>query len=185
MYKSALIIPLTALLTACATPAAIDKMTVNPATKIAPQSAQLKNNIHVKSVSGGKSTNPLWVSKVGNDAFKQSLEDSLRNAMLLSEKESGEYTLTANLQALEQPVAGLDMTVTAAVEYILQERATQKVIYSKVISTPFTATFSDAALGFVRIKIANEGAIKQNIQTIINDLQALKLKSENISMQSQ
>lgn len=186
MYKPTLILIATLLITGCASPAAIDKMTVNPTLKAEPQSTRLKNNILVQSVAGGKSTNPLWISKVGNDGFKQALEDSLRNAALLSgSNASGEFALSAHLLALEQPIAGLDMTVTAAVEYTLSERSTQKVLYSKVISTPFTATFSDAAIGIIRMKVANEGAVRENIQKIINELMVLKLAPQTISINMQ
>lgn len=182
MYKVVLVLT-SALLAGCASPAAIDKMTVKPATHSSLPNAQLKENVTIQSVSGGKSTNPLWVSKVGNDGFKQALEESLRNAMLLSNSgQSSKYTLDAKLLSLDQPVAGLDMTVTAAVEYTLTERATQKVLYSKIISTPYTATFSDSAIGFIRIKIANEGAIHENIRSVIEALNQLKLSSDNISM---
>lgn len=120
---------------------------------------------------------------MGNDGFKQALEESLRNAMLLSNSgQSSKYTLDAKLLSLDQPVAGLEMTVTAAVEYTLTERATQKVLYSEIISTPYTATFSDSAIGFIRIKIANEGGIHENIRSVIEALNQLKLSSDTISM---
>lgn len=182
MYKPALLLT-SALLVGCASPAAIDKMTVKPSATPSLPNAQLKENVTVQSVSGGKSTNPLWVSKVGNDAFKQSLEDSLRPAMLLSPAaQTSKYALDAKLLSLDQPLAGLDMQVTAAVEYTLTERSTQKVIYSKIISTPYTATFSDSAIGFIRIKLANEGAIHENIRTVIEALNKLKLSNDNISV---
>ena len=69
---------LLALLAGCATPAAVSNMSVYTTQRTAP--AALKNAIAVADVTGGRETNPLWVSQVGSDAFPRALEDSLANA---------------------------------------------------------------------------------------------------------
>jgi len=91
---SKLIFPflLIVVLSGCATPARIDQMAAKriDTSKIAAE-MPLKNNLSLKSVSGGESTNPLWVSKVGDDDFRQALEQSLKTVMLLASDQSKSF----------------------------------------------------------------------------------------------
>lgn len=167
-----------ALLAGCATPARVERMQVDPSLAIrsAAANSALKNSIAIKDVTGGKETNPAWISNVSSSDFERALEGSLRDAGLLStNQQSGDFTLVASLQKLEQPLVGLDMTVTATVQYWLVQRATGKEVYAKTLTTPYTAKFSDAFAGVERLKLANEGAMRANISSLINDLTALKV----------
>ncbi|MCU0969039.1 MAG: hypothetical protein MUF03_09510 [Rubrivivax sp.] len=166
-----------AVLAGCATPARIERMQVDTAlpARVAAESSALKGAVAVKEVTGGQETNPMWVSKVSSSDFERALEASLAGAGLLSNNRQGSpYTLTAHLMKLEQPLLGFDMTVTAVVEYTLVERATGKSAYAKTLTTPYTATLGAALLGMERLKLANEGAIRANIQRLIDDLTQFK-----------
>ena len=44
-----------------------------------------------------------------------------------------------------------------------------------MIQIGYTAKFSDSFLGAERLRLANEGAVKVNIQALIDDLNGLKL----------
>lgn len=170
------------LLAGCATPARVDQMTARPSAVIADKESHLKNRLGLGLIAGGEETNPLWVSNVANADFSRSLEDSLRVANLLATKrEDSQYLLAANLNALQQPFLGLDMTVTASVSYTLTEASSGKEIFRTTVSTPYTATFSDAFLGVERLKMANEGAVRANITSIIEQLYALKPGSVSIT----
>lgn len=70
---------------------------------------------------------------------------------------------------------GFDMTVGSTVRYSLIETQTRKEVYARVIQISYTAKMSDAFIGSQRLKLANEGAVKANIESFINDLLALKL----------
>jgi hypothetical protein len=184
MSKLVFPILLAIALSGCATPARIDQMTAKKidTSKIANETP-LKNNLSLKGVSGGESTNPLWVSKVGDDEFRQALEQSLKTVLLLaSDQDKGSYLLSTTLVSLDQPLIGLDLKVTATVEYSLEEKATGRKIFSKTIATPFTATFSDAALAFERLKIANEGAVRENIEKIVDELLSLNISKQQVSV---
>ena len=136
----------------------------------------LKNSVGVKEVTGGRETNPMWTSQVSSDAFRRALEQSLENAGMFSKIVAGsKYQLTADLTRLDQPMMGFDMTVTSTVRYSLIETQTRNEVYSRVIQIGYTAKMSDAFVGTQRLKLANEGAVKANIQGLINDLIALKL----------
>lgn len=170
----ALVAILVAILTGCAAPARIDQMTAQstPAQRIA--KTAFSSNVAVKDVSGGKETNPMWISNVGNSEFEQALEASLANAGMLSGgKQLGKYVLVAHMERVDQPLMGFNMTVTAIVNYILTERATGKQVLSKRVSLPYTASVGDAFSGTERVRLANEGAVRANIGDLIAELARL------------
>ena len=166
----------TLALTGCATAARTDAMVASSAvTPIATNaSRKLLGNIAISDVTGGSSTNPLWVSKVGGAEFEKALEASLKSVGFLSEnRQSGDYKLVADLREVKQPVIGLDMTVTSRVEYQLIERSTGNSVFRETIAAPYTAKMSDSFLGYERLRIANEGSIRANIERLIQKLAAL------------
>lgn len=179
MKKSLLVlasIVFAGLMSGCASPARIDQMTASasPQQRIAPTA--LRTNIAVRDVTGGKETNPMWMSNVGNSEFEQALEASLRDAGLLSAgKQAGKYMLVAHLENVDQPMAGFSMTVTATVSYSLVERATGKEVLNRRVSLPYTASMGAAFSGTERLRIANEGAIRTNITKLIDELFALRI----------
>ena len=62
------------------------------------------------------------------------------------------------------------MTVTTAVYYDLIERSTNKSVWTQTITRSYTAQLGDAFLGAERLKLANEGSAKANIQGLIEEL---------------
>jgi len=167
-----------AVLGGCATPANVSGMsaTATPQQRIA--STPLRNNVAVRDVTGGKDTNPLWTSQVGNSQFEQALEASLKDAGLLANgKQAGKYTLTAQMEKVDQPFAGASMTVTATVNYVLVDRATGKTVLERRIALPYTAPWNAAFAGYERLRLASEGAMKTNIAKIIEDLFAMNVTS--------
>lgn len=167
-----------ALVAGCATPAGVERMQVDTslAMRTAAAASPLQGKVAVNDVTGGSETNPLWVSKVSSGDFARALESSLRDAGLLAaDAKAGPYTLAANLQSLEQPFFGLSLTVTATVKYLLIERATGKTVYEQTVVTPHTAQLGDALLGFERLRLANEGAMRANISRLIEELIAIKV----------
>lgn len=174
------VISIALFLSGCATPARVDQMQVNStlATRTAAANSPLKESIAVKDVTGGKETNPMWISNVSSSDFSRALEASLKDSGLLSNNNQGsKYTLVAHLQKLDQPLFGASMTVTATVQYSLVERQTGKEVFARTVSMPYTAAWNDAFLGAERLKLANEGAIRVNIQQLIDALLAEKISA--------
>lgn len=169
------------LLSGCATPARVDQMVVSGAPHQRIAETPLRNNVAIRDVTGGQETNPMWKSNVGSSEFSQALEESLRTVGLLAaNRQAGSHTLTVHLQNVAQPFIGLDMTVTASVNYIVAERATGREIFNRTVSVPYTAKFGDSLLGVERLKLANEGAIRTNISQLIEEL--FRLKIDNVSI---
>ena len=161
-----------AMLGACATGATPEAMSVVvPASKAQAIPQPLRGQVVVKDVIGGSETNPMLKSNISSAAFQSALDASLKNAGLAApDATSGRYDLTATIQALEQPTFGFNMTVTARVHYELFERKTQKTAWEKTVTMPYTATMSDAVFGPERLRLANEGAARLNIESFIDEL---------------
>jgi hypothetical protein len=162
-----------ALLAACATPAEPGRMVVAPGAGVRPFPAAFSAAICVRTVEGGQETNPLLMSQVDDRAFRFALEESLRENGLLGR--TCRYQADANLLSLMQPMFGLDLRVTALVNYKLEDNAGAPLL-RETIASAFTATFSDSAIAIMRLKIANEGAIRASISDFLGRIRDLTPK---------
>jgi hypothetical protein len=156
---------------ACAGPAERANMAVsNLSAPIEPVDGGLMGGIAVASVEGGRETNPLWTSEVGDEDFRGALNDSLRTYGWLSEGEAPRYILRAHLLEIRQPLVGLDMTVTAKVRYELVDAVNEEPSQAETVTTEHTVTYGQAFAADDRVRMANEGAIRGNIQEFLTRL---------------
>ena len=166
-----LLLFVTLILAACATPARREQMTIAAPTTSHSAPVALNQAVALGPVSGGKQTNPLWVSNISSEDFEAALRSSLQSAQLLVPVgKDCRVKLTAQLLSLAQPALGLDMTVTASVLYTLVDCKTQKEVWVQTITLPYTAAFTDSLYGVERLKLANEGAARVNIQKLVEML---------------
>jgi hypothetical protein len=181
--KLALTILFVTTLNSCASPTRVEQMTITAqeATKHRPATV-LSNKILVNNVSGGENTNVFWTSEIGNTEFKKALEISLSTAKLLATGEEGKYSLNTKLLKVDQPKVGLDLTVTIAVQYKLVRLLDGKELFNETITSPYTATQSDSFLASDRLKLANEGAVRNNLTQLINSLYELNVSASVISL---
>ena len=163
----------------CASSAKYENMAYTDSTG-AEYNKKLEKNIEVKKVQGGEETNPLWTSEIDNTAFKKAVEMSLSSQGLLSK--DGRYQLKVVLEKVEQPIFGLDMTVTVHVNYILIDSKSNKIILDSVVVSPYTATFSDSMVGITRLRLANEGAGKSSIRELLKKLSSLNIGTNEITI---
>jgi hypothetical protein len=171
--KVALILWIVSLIAGCATPASQEGMTASapPASAGIAIPNELRGQIAVGNVAGGKGTNPMWVSSISDEDFQAALESSLRNAGLgAANRNSGRYVLMATLQRVQQPLAGFNMTVTTTIGYTLAERGTNKSLWTRTVTRAYTARPGDAFYGPTRLRLANEGSAKANIEELIGEL---------------
>lgn len=161
-------------LSGCATGATVAGMTVSPAELAKPVNQAAQRAVAVGDVGGGSETNAMWTSQVGDQEFRAALVESLRLAGLLAEGPAP-YTLKAMLVSLQQPMFGLDMTVTATVQYAVTDAKTGAVVWQEAVATPHTATMGDAFAGTTRLRLANEGAMRKNIAVVVEKLGAKAL----------
>jgi hypothetical protein len=104
---------------------------------------------------------------VSNEDFQSALMDSLRNHGLLAEGNAPRYILYAHLLDVHQPLIGLDMTVSATVNYELADAVNGQPTRETTIATDFTSPFGDAFSADERTRLANEGAIRENIRQFL------------------
>ena len=169
-----LLVGLAALaLSACASAAKVENMIASTTAGAPVANSDLVEAICVTKVTGGLETNPLWTSEVDDAGFRAALEGSLRNNRLAAANAGGcRYDLEANLLGLAQPIVGFDMTVTSHVNYSVRERPSGNPYFLTTVTAPYTATFGDAFAGVTRLRLANEGSIRSNIQKFIDELLA-------------
>ena len=168
MAKYILMLLVASLLAACATPARINSMIGVPTVQLAANSP-LKQNVQVNNVSGGRTTNPLWTSQVGNPEFQQALQQSLA-AQGITSSAGARYRLDAVLVEINQPLFGFNFTITSTVHYTVTDVPMGRVVFDQTITADYTAEISDAFLGVERLRIANEGSIKNNLSKFMDQL---------------
>jgi hypothetical protein len=159
----------TLTLNGCASNATVEGMTLTELPKVAGANKKLFRALDVQEVKGGKETNPLWTSQISNTEFKQALEQSLTNAGFHSEASGGKarYSLQVQLEKVEQPLFGLDMTVTTLIRYILTDTVKNRVIVNQEVTSSYTGTFQDAFYGVKRLRLANEGSARNSISQVV------------------
>ena len=162
-------------LVGCGINASIEPMTYNyqqshKATK-KPANKNLINAITVTEVKGGHEINPLLASEISNNNYKAALEKSLHNAKLSQQSTpAAKYSLDATILRFERPIIGLNFTSTLTVDYKLSSTKDHKTVFHKTIKASYTAKMSDSLIAVTRLKMANEGAARENIKKLINAL---------------
>lgn len=157
-------------LAGCAAPAGVGPMTTPAVGAAPPLDRSLEQAMCVETVDGGKTTNPLWVSEVNNQAFLAALQDSLRNNGLLAQAPAVcRYGVEAHLLGLSQPYVGFDVEVTANVNYRVRRPGDVEPYLLETVTSVYTTRFStDKILWASRLKEANEGAVRKNIRRFID-----------------
>ena len=164
------ILALSLVVSACASGANTGAMTASMSTEsLGVQNSKAHNAIALGDVTGGSETSPLWKSRVSNENFRDALSQSLKLNLLLA-TQAEHYRLDAELVDLDQPNMGFDIEVTAKVHYKLTELASGNKIIDDTITTPHTTDMSDAFMGTERLRLANEGAMRDNIQALIGKI---------------
>jgi hypothetical protein len=176
--KSALILITALYLTGCASGAKMEAMIYQGDQK--QYDEKLTKEMNVGSVSGGEETNPAWTSEISDEAFSGALKESLKKQGLFSE--SGKYKLEVKMLKVDQPMFGLDLTVTTHIQYILKDTQSNRTIMDETIVAEHTATFSDAFAAITRLRLANEGSGLKNIEGVLKKLTGLKIAPQNISL---
>lgn len=155
-------------LVGCAEPARQGEMVPQGISKV-PASSSLSNRIASVTATGGEKTNPLWTSEISSEEFRSAVEQSLQAAGMFSA--GGDLRLETFLLEVDQPLMGFDLTVMVNARYrIVDGRG--RVRFDRTIKSSYVATFSDAFMGSERLKLANEGAARENILLFINTLKA-------------
>jgi hypothetical protein len=154
---------------ACASPAVVENMivTTQDVGDISP-SPDFENGIAIVQVDKGKEINSLLAAGVDSASFQKALSASLQqNGLLAISQSLSKFNLMANLESLNQPLFGGDFKVTSNIKYRVVERETKITWYEELISASYTAAYSSTGLPVGGMRLANEGAIRENIKEFI------------------
>ncbi|MCO4780424.1 MAG: hypothetical protein KC471_08550 [Flavobacteriaceae bacterium] len=143
-------------------------------------SAELQKNLRLGEVSGGEKTNPAWTSEIDNEAFSGAVKESLKSQGLYSD--NGEYRLEVNMIKVYQPLFGLDLKVTTHVRYILTNVNSGAVVFDDTVIAAHTAGVGDAFIAIKRLRLANEGSARKNIEGLLKKLLELRIEPKEISL---
>ncbi|PLY04961.1 MAG: hypothetical protein C0622_01980 [Desulfuromonas sp.] len=130
----------------------------------------------VGEVSGGKETNPMWMSTIDDASFRQALFTSLERSGLFEQAlltGDGEYRLDCEILAQEVK-PGFDMSATLMVRYQLSRAG--ETVWAENIFTQYEAKMEETFYGVKRAQLANEGAVRKNIAQLIQQLQVFLRK---------
>jgi hypothetical protein len=137
--------------------------------------AVYSNAVTVGSVTPGRDMGTPWTSAVSADQVQQALVETLAAAGL-GRSANGRFRLDGQLLTLSRPYAGFAMTVTAAIAWRLTDTTSGAVVYDRVFQGLGTATLDDAVDNNNRLRIADQRAIRANLQQLVQYLYALPLR---------
>jgi len=161
------------LLSGCASPASKDAMIAH---KI-PEIRQYQKTVAITS-QGGHETGAMDSSNVSNSVFKQAIEDSvIENGLFTQVVHDGgsDYLLNVAIVNMSKPVFGGNFTVTMEAAWSLSDANTKQHFMRKAIKSSHTATMGDAFAAVTRLRLALEGAVRENIRQGIVALSELNL----------
>lgn len=116
-------------------------------------------------VSGGE-PGPL---KISDEGFAEALRSSIQSSGVFGGvSDQGPYRLEAFIGTLSQPMMGFSMTVDMKVSYTLRKGGS--TVWQRTIDSTHTATPGEAFVGVTRLRMATEGAARENIRQALQAL---------------
>lgn len=88
---------------------------------------------------------------------------------------SGDYLLEADIVKVDAPAAGFNMTVSMGIRWKLTHVSTGKIVFQQTTFKAYTATVGDAFAGVKRVRLAEEGAARENIEDALDRISQLRL----------
>lgn len=138
------------------------------ALKPAGASARNHTGAPVQAIVTGGAARSTVLANISNEDFKDALESSLVKSGMFKGAGGGGYQLYTTIGSIEQPLAGISMRVSMSVDYTLRRGGA--VVWKKNIKSTYVAPLGEALVGAVRVRKATEGAARENIATLIREL---------------
>ena len=158
-------------LTGCASPASREAM---QAVSISPA------NPHPYSVSvrtaGGNETGALDMPSIANVDFKAAIEKSIVQSGVFKsviEGKGSDYELSVTITQITKPLFGFSFTVTMEAAWSLVKASDRSIVMRKAIQSSYTANMSDSFAGVTRLRLAVEGAARENITSGLKEISSL------------
>ena len=159
----------------CATEGSSDAMVAKITHSVTKHSASL-----ILKVTGGAEKTSDSATQISNPNFNTALARSIEQSGLFARivpagQPEADFQLEVALAELQQPVIGVSMTVTVEATWTLTRASNGFVIWQKLISTSYTTDAKDAFTGIERVRLALDGAARDNIHDGITQLSAIDL----------
>lgn len=161
------------VLAGCASPANREAMT---ATSIA-SSKKLPYSLSVKT-GGGNETSAMGSSEISNADLRAAIEKSVTQTALFKEVvsgKSGDYELSVSVAKLTKPMFGASFTVEIEAGWSLIKTSDKSVAMREVVKSTYTGGAFDSLVGTTRLRMAVEGAARNNIKKGLEAVAALNL----------
>jgi hypothetical protein len=163
-----LLIGAAAFALACASPAKPGGMKPALEGHFAPEPLRSVNI----QISGGQETSPIGRSKISDRDFTEALAAALEESGLLYAvvDRAGDYDLDVHIEELHQPHFAWTMKVLLVTSWSLRRRGEREPTWSDVIATNYGVPLPVEFFGIKRLRLANEGAARSNIEAAIVEL---------------
>lgn len=122
----------------------------------------------IAEVKGGKKTDPMVLSTIENEGFKEALTNTLKKSSIFKDvftDKKGDYKLYTEIIAQELKT-GFTMTTTLFVNYKLIEDKSNRELWKENILSRYDETY----YGMTRAQKANEGAVRNNLSQLVKRL---------------
>jgi hypothetical protein len=161
------------VLTGCATPASREAMQPKAVTsaRTHPYSVAVKT-------AGGSETAATGIPNVSDAEFKAAIEKAIVDSGLFGsvvDDAGSDYELTVTIAQMKKPFFGASFTVSMEAGWLLQETSDKSIVMRQAVQSSFTATMADSLIGVSRLRIAVEGAARENIAAGLKEIAALSL----------
>jgi hypothetical protein len=161
MFSLLALIALMALLSGCATPATSIGM-IPTKYEIFKKHA---HTVHV-IVTGGSETSAMWKPQISDEDFSLTLTEAINSSEAFSKVIQGagaDYLLYVAIFTIEQPLFGASFTVKMEIGWTLKRADNKVTVWQESIKSEHTTTMSEAFAAVTRLRLATEGAARENI----------------------
>jgi hypothetical protein len=114
---------------------------------------------------------------IGIGSFVGAIQEAIRQSNLFAARgrEEDAYFLDILIMGQDQPTFGLNFTVGLGVRYTLRKGKGGTPVWEKEIYSDHTETCCGSPIGTVRARKAGEGAARNNIRKLVDELSGLEL----------
>jgi hypothetical protein len=117
-------------------------------------------------------------SEISNDDLRAAIEKSVTQSALFKEVvqgKNGDYELSVTVARLSKPTFGASFTVDMEAGWSLVKASDKSVVMRKSITSSYTASMGDSLVGVTRLRLAVEGAARNNIKQGLEAIAAMNL----------
>ena len=120
----------------------------------------------------------MWKTQISNEEFSRALIEAIGKSRVFTkvvQGSDGDYLLSVTLFSLEQPSIGAAFTVNMEAGWILTRLRDNTILWREAIKSSYTADFGEAFVAARRLRLATEGAARNNIAAGLSRISKLPL----------